>query len=168
MKWGENTVNTKSTGPAIDSLTLPGVRSTSYPAPFDEDVAGREKKALGAIFNLTNFGVNMVSLAPGAMSSQRHWHTKQDEFVYMVEGELVLVTDEGEQEMSAGMVVGFAAGVTNGHHLVNRSGRNATFLVVGDRTPGDEAGYSDIDMMFDGRGDYIHKDGTPYQTRNEG
>ncbi len=160
-------MTTKSTGPAIDPFALPAKRGTGYPAPFDEAVAGRAKRALGAPFNLTNFGVNMITLAPGSSSSQRHWHTKQDEFVYMVDGELVLVTDEGEQGMTAGMIVGFAAGVTNGHHLVNRSDREASFLVVGDRMPGDEGGYSDIDMRFvirDGRGVFVHKDGAPYET----
>ncbi len=105
------------------------------------------------------------------MSSQRHWHTKQDEFVYMVEGELVLVTDDGEQVLKPGMVVGFAAGVANGHNLVNQSGSDASFLVFSDKTPGDEGGYSDIDMLFvrkDGREIYVHKDGTPYKTNDNG
>ena len=161
-------MNETPKGPAIDPFSLPGVRSTDYPAPFDEDVAGREERVLGEAFKLTNFGINMITLAPGAMSSQRHWHTKQDEFVYMVDGELVLVTDEGDQIMTPGMVVGFAAGVTNGHHLVNRSGRDAAFLVVGDRTSGDEAGYSDIDMRFNDQGLFTHKNGTPYTTKDEG
>ena len=164
-------MNAKSDGPAIDPLTMPGICSTGYPAPFDEDLAGRQKRALGTPFNLTNLGVNLITLAPGAMSSQRHWHTKQDEFVYVTEGELVLVTDAGEQIVGPGMAVGFAAGITNGHHLVNRSNEAAAFLVVGDKTPEDEGGYSDIDMLFirkNGQDIYVHRDGTPYQTRSEG
>ncbi len=161
----------KSTGPAIDPFSLPGKQGTGYPAPFDKVVEGRDKRALAAPFNLTNLGINMITLPPGASSSQRHWHTKQDEFVYMVDGELMLVTDAGDQVMTPGMVVGFAAGVENGHHLVNRSGREASFLVVADNTPGDEGGYSDIDMLFvrrDGRDLYVHKDGTPYATKDKG
>ncbi len=161
-------MTTKSTGLAIDPFSLPGIEATGYPPPFDEAVAGRQKRALSPPFNLTNLGVNMITLPPGAMSSQRHWHTKQDEFVYMVQGELVLVTDEGEQIMTPGMVVGFAAGLINGHNLVNRSGHDAAFLVFSDKTLGDEGGYSDIDMMFVRKNEissYVHKDGTPYETK---
>jgi len=164
-------MSTSSKGPAIEAFSLPGKQGTGYPAPFDKPLAGREKRALGAPFNLTNLGVNMITLAHGAISSQRHWHTKQDEFVYMVDGELVLVTDEGEQIMSPGMIVGFAAGITNGHHLVNRSGRKASFIVVSDKTPEDEGGYPDIDMLFvrkDGQDIYVHKDGTPYDINEKG
>lgn len=164
-------MNTSNKGPAIDPFGLPGKQGTGYPPPFDEPISGREKRALGVPFNLTNLGINMITLPAGAMSSQRHWHTKQDEFVYMVDGELVLVTDAGEQVMSPGMVVGFAAGVINGHHLVNRSERKASFIVVSDKTPDDEGGYSDIDMLFvrkDGQDIYVHKDGTPYDVKEKG
>jgi uncharacterized cupin superfamily protein len=114
---------------------------------------------------LKNFGVNLMRLPPGCASSQRHWHSKQDEFVYVLEGEVVLVTDAGEQSLRAGMAAGFPAGKPDGHHLVNRGARDALVLEVGDRTAGDEGDYSDIDMMWrivDGVERYLHKDGTPY------
>jgi uncharacterized cupin superfamily protein len=104
-------------------------------------------------------------LPPGFASSQRHWHSRQDELVYIVEGDLVLVTDDGEQLLTAGMAAGFPAGRADGHHLVNRSGRDALVLEIGDRTAADEVDYSDIDMMVrwvDGEERYLHKDGTPY------
>jgi uncharacterized cupin superfamily protein len=111
--------------------------------------------------------VNLVRLPPGCASSQRHWHTRQDEFVYVLEGELTLVTDAGEQRLTAGMAAGFPAGRPDGHHLVNRSGRDALFLEIGDRSPGDEGEYPDIDMIWrtvdgDQRYVYLHRDGTPY------
>jgi uncharacterized cupin superfamily protein len=115
---------------AIDPLAVPAQTGTSYPAPFDADCTRREKRRLGDAFGLTHFGVNMVHLAPGQMSSQRHWHTREDEFTMMLEGEAVLVTDAGEQTVTPGMVMGFAAGAENGHHLVNRSDRVAVYLEV--------------------------------------
>jgi uncharacterized cupin superfamily protein len=128
-------------------------------------VAGRERRRLGDALGLKNFGVNLLRLPPGCASSQRHWHTRQDEFVYVLAGEVVLVTDRGEQTLRAGMAAGFPAGTGDGHHLVNRSAADALLLEVGDRTPGDEADYSDIDMMVrwvDGEERYLRKDGTPY------
>jgi uncharacterized cupin superfamily protein len=151
--------------PALDPATVESAFGSDYPAPFDALVAGRERRRLGDALGLRNFGVNLTRLPPGCASSQRHWHTKQDEFVYILEGEVVLVTDAGEQTLTAGMAAGFPAGKADGHHLVNRSGRDALVLEVGDRTPGDEGGYSDIDMMWrivDGEERYLHKDGTPY------
>lgn len=151
--------------PALDPATVKPETGSDYPAPFDAIAAGRERRRLGDAAGLKNFGVNLTRLPPGCASSQRHWHTRQDEFVYVLEGELVLVTGEGEQLLRAGMAAGFPAGKPSGHHLVNRSGRDALVLEVGDRTPGDEGDYSDIDMMWriiDGEERYLHKDGTPY------
>ena len=151
--------------PALDPATLEPRTGSGYPAPFRAAVAGREKRALGDALGLTHFGVNLVHLPSGALSSQRHWHSKQDEFVYVVEGELVLVTDGGEQILTAGAVAGFPAGKPDGHHLVNRSGKTATYLEVGDRTEWDEVDYPDIDMLVryvDGEEAYVKKDGTPY------
>ena len=151
--------------PVLDPATLEPRTGSGYPAPFRVPVAGREKRALGDALGLTNFGVNLVHLPTGAISSQRHWHSKQDEFVYIVEGELVLVTDDGEQILTAGAVAGFPAGKPDGHHLVNRSGKTATYLEVGDRTEWDEVDYPDIDMLVryvDGEEAYVKKDGTPY------
>ena len=151
--------------PALDPATVEPRMGSGYPEPFRAAVAGREKRALGDALGLTNFGVNLVHLPPGAISSQRHWHSKQDEFVYVVEGELVLVTDGGEQILTAGTVAGFPAGKPDGHHLVNRSAKTATYLEVGDRTEWDEVDYPDIDMLVryvDGKEAYVKKDGTPY------
>ncbi len=164
-------MNTISNGPAINPNDLPMLAETDYPSPFNEDVQGRNRRVLGEAFNLTNFGVNMVTLSDGAMSAQRHWHTRQDEFVYVMEGELVLITNAGEQILSAGMIAGFAAGEANGHHLVNRSGADAVYLEVGDRALGDECDYPDIDMRFvehNGQGKYIHRDGTSYENKEQG
>ncbi len=151
---------------AIDAASLKALTGTGYPDPFRKAVAGREKRRLGDAFGLSNFGVNLVKLPPGVMSSMRHWHSKQDEFVYMLEGEVVLITDAGEQILRPGMVAGFPAGRANGHHLVNRSTRDALYLEVGDRMPGDSATYPDIDMHAtqqpDGKWVYLHKNGDPY------
>jgi uncharacterized cupin superfamily protein len=151
--------------PALDPATVKAVTGSDYPAPFRALVAGRERRRLGDALGLTNFGVNLMRLPPGCASSQRHWHSRQDEFVYVVAGEVVLVTDGGEQRLTAGMAAGFPAGKPDGHHLVNRSGAEALVLEVGDRTPGDEADYSDIDMLVrltDGEERYVRKDGTVY------
>jgi len=153
--------------PALDPNSLPPITNDSdYPAEFRALVAGQERRKLGDAVGLKNFGVNLVRMPPGCASSQRHWHTKQDEFVYVLEGELTLVTDAGEQILTAGSVAGFPAGKPDGHHLVNRSGRSALYLEIGDRTPGDDGEYPDIDMRWrsiDGqRYVYQHKDGRPY------
>jgi len=132
--------------PILDPKDVPGRRGTLYPDRFKPRVAGREKRALGNALGLQNFGVNLVKLEPGAQSALRHWHTQQDEFVWMVEGEAVLVTEAGEQILAAGMCAGFPKGKPDGHHLVNRSGRDAWYLEVGDRSAGDAAVYPDDDM----------------------
>jgi uncharacterized cupin superfamily protein len=151
--------------PALDPATVAPRIGTDYPPPFDRLVATRERRRLGDALGLKNFGVNLLRLPPGCASSQRHWHSRQDEFVFVVAGEVVLVTDGGEQRLTAGMAAGFPAGKPDGHHLINRSARDALVLEVGDRTPGDEADYSDIDMLvrlIDGEERYVRKDGTVY------
>ena len=137
---------------------------TLYPAPFRQRVAGRAKRALGDAFGLKNFGVNLTELAPGAESALMHRHVRQDEFVYVVEGEIVLVTDEGEATLTAGMCAGFPAG-GRAHHLVNRSDRPASYLEIGDRTPGDGAHYPNDDLAaeFTQTGPrFTRKDGSDY------
>lgn len=150
---------------ALDPMGLPARTGTGYPEPYKRLVHGREKRQLGEAFGLKNFGVNLVRLPPGAASSLRHWHTRQDEFVYVIEGELVLVTNPGEQVLRAGMIVGWPAGCADGHHLINRSTRDAFYLEVGDRTPGDCVTYPDVDLRADHESTkyvYAHKDGRPY------
>ena len=152
-------------GPARDAMAIEPVRGSDYPDPFKAAVAARERRRLGEAFGLKNFGVNLLRIPPGCASSQRHWHKRQDEFVYVVAGELVLITDAGEQPLTAGMAAGFPAGRAEGHQLVNRSERDALVIEVGDRTAGDEVDYSDIDMMVrwvGGQERYVHKDGTLY------
>jgi len=140
--------------------------STRYPPAFRPGVEKRHARRLGDHGGLTNFGVNLVRVEPGGISSQRHWHTKQDEFVMVLEGELVLVTDAGERSVGPGDCATFPAGSRDGHRFVNRSARDAVFLVVGDRLPGDEAEYPDVDLAFragPGRVNrFTRKDGTPY------
>ena len=142
-------------------------RKSIYPEQFASRVGGRIKRPLGDLFGLTVFGVNLTTLKPGTMSALRHAHTKQDEFVYVVEGYPVLVTDEGETQLKPGMCAGFKAGTGNGHHLINRGQQDVTYLEVGDRTPGDGATYPDDDLVTvkseDGKSRvFVHKDGTPY------
>jgi uncharacterized cupin superfamily protein len=151
---------------AIEATSLPSTSATGYPEPYRQMVAGRSRRRLGDAFGLRNFGVNLARLEPGAWSSMRHWHTRQDEAVYMLEGEAVLVTDAGEQVLKPGMVVGFPAGRPDGHCLINRSDEPAVYLEIGDRLPGDAADYPDIDLKADqdetGKWVYARKDGTPY------
>ncbi len=156
---------TKLKTPAFDPKNLPEQSSTGYPEPFKSRVAGRHKRRLGDHAGLKNFGINLTRLDPGAESSMRHWHAKQDEFIYVVEGELTLVTDVGRQKLSPGTAAGFPAGRADGHQLVNESGRPVLYLEIGDRTPGDGATYSDDDLaahMVDGKWVFTHKDGSPY------
>lgn len=137
--------------------------ATDYPEPFRAAVAGRLRKRLGNPLGITNFGVNLTRLEPGAASALRHWHTRQDEFVYVLDGELTLVTDAGETILRSGMCAGFPAGRPDGHQLVNRSDEPATYLEVGDRSAGDEAHYPDEDLRYDGATDlFTHGDGTPW------
>jgi uncharacterized cupin superfamily protein len=141
-------------------------RPSAYPEQFQPLVKGREKRQLGDHFGLRNFGVNLTRLAPGAATALRHAHTKQDEFVYVVEGYPVLLTNDGEEWLSPGMCAGFPAGTGNAHHLVNRTGDDVVLLEIGDRTPGDEATYPDDDiraeLLQDNLYRFTRKDGTPY------
>jgi uncharacterized cupin superfamily protein len=146
----------------IDALRIDARRG--YPPPHDEKVAGRSKRRLGDAAGLTQFGVNLTTLKPGAVSSLRHWHDNQDEFVYLLEGELTLIEDDGETVLRPGDAAGFKAGVANGHHLVNRSDRDAVYLEIGTRTPRERAHFSDVDLavVVDETGvRYSRKDGTP-------
>ena len=149
---------------ALDPMTLAGRRTTLYPEPFKARVAGREKRALGNALGLVNFGVNLVKLEPGSQSSLRHWHTQQDEFVWVIDGELTLITDAGPQILTAGMCAGFPKGKPDGHCLVNRGTRDAWYLEVGDRNPGDKGTYTDDDLTVTAVTTYqsAKKDGTPY------
>lgn len=136
-----------------------------YPEPFASRMIGREKKPLGDLFSLSNLGVNLTRLAPGALSALRHAHSVQDEFVYVLQGNPVLVTDVGETQLHPGMCAGFKAGTGNGHQLVNRSSEDVVYLEVGDRTAGDSAMYPDDDLqavLISGNWQFSHKDGTPY------
>jgi uncharacterized cupin superfamily protein len=136
--------------PKIDVSTIPDIGGTSYPARYAAVVEGRTRRALGDAGGLTQFGVNLVTLQPGAASSLRHWHERQDEFLWMLEGELVLVEDDGEHPMRPGDVASWKAGVANGHHLVNRSNAPARFIVVGSRSATETCRYSDVDLMMRG------------------
>jgi len=139
---------------------------TNYPAQYAENCKTREKRALGDQFALTQFGVNLTTLPPGCWSSLRHWHSNEDEFIHVLEGEITLIDDEGEHLLRPGMCAGFRAGVQNGHHLVNRSDRTAHYLEIGSRMADEDVVYSDIDMKVAKRagGAYVwtRKDGTPY------
>jgi uncharacterized cupin superfamily protein len=148
----------------VELKSVPVVVGSGYPAPFDKACAARARQRLGTPAGLTDFGVNLLRLPPGTWSSQRHWHTAEDEFVFVVEGEVVLITDSGEETLRALDSAGFKAGVKDGHHLQNRSTRDALVLEIGSRKQHDEGEYSDIDMRFlrAGAGDFAHKDGTPY------
>ena len=153
------------TAPALDPETVEARIGSNYPEPFAGDVAAREKRPLGDALGLNNYGVNLVRIPAGGMSSERHCHSRQDEFVYVLEGELVLITDAGEQILGPGMAAGFPAGSGDGHHLINRTGLDARYLEVGCRTEGDEVDYPDIDLLvriIDGERKYVHKDGESY------
>jgi uncharacterized cupin superfamily protein len=136
----------ETVGRPFDPLSLPGRKGTAYPPELAREIRDREKRALGNAAGLSRFGVNLTRLPPGEISSQRHWHSAQDEFVYLLEGELVLQSDEGETLMRAGECVGFPAGRANGHRFVNRSDKPAVYLEVGDRTPDDHVTYPDVDL----------------------
>lgn len=156
----------KSPRAAVDASAVESRTGSSYPESFRDPVAGRSKRALGDAFGLTRYGVNLVELQPGAWSAQRHWHTHEDEFVYVLAGELTLVTEAGERVMTAGMVAGFPAGEANGHHLVNHSGTVSVYLEIGDRNPSDEVFYPDIDLLLKrvpgGERVFTNREGLPY------
>lgn len=147
----------------INLHDVPEHRGSTYPDPFGREVATRIRQRLGDAGGLTQFGVNLMHLPPGAWSAQRHWHSAEDEFVYVVSGEVVLVTDSGEEVMAAGDCAAFPANTPNGHHIINKSGSVAVYLEVGSRVASDRVVYPDIDLVFDATVDgYAHKDGTPY------
>jgi len=146
----------------IDLAQAPRREGSGYPSPHDAPCRARLRQALGDAAGLTQFGVNLLRLVPGAWSSQRHWHTAEDELVWVLEGEVVLVTDSGEEVLRAGDGAGFKAGVADGHHLQNRSDRPALILEIGSRRPEDAGDYPDIDLRWAEATGYTHKDGSPY------
>ena len=143
----------------------PALSGTRYPPPYDAPCLSRFRRRLGDAAGLTQFGVNLARLPPGCWSSQRHWHAAEDEFVFIVEGEVVLVTDAGEETLRAGDCAGFKSGVQDGHHLQNRSNRDALVLEIGTRNPAQEAVvYPDIDLHLPkGSTGFVHKNGEPYE-----
>lgn len=152
--------------PALDPSTVVPNTNSGYPEPFRSRVLPREKRALGNAAGLTKIGINLTTLPPGKESAMRHFHTLEDEFIFVVEGEIVLCTDEGEQLLCAGMCAGFPAGVSNGHQIINRSDRPARYLEISNRDRNDSATYPDVDLAYsksaDGRPMFTRKDGTPY------
>ena len=149
----------------LDPKTVTPRSGTNYPAQYAGIIAGREKRVLGDKFGLTQFGVNLTTLAPGSWSAHRHWHEREDELVFIIEGELTLVDDAGEHVLSAGMCAGFKAGVANGHCLVNKSNAPATYVEIGTRSPEEIAHYPDIDMLATkagGKFSMTKKDGTSF------
>ena len=151
----------------IDLNTVPKQTGTGYPDPLKAAVGGRIKQRVGDAAGLKNFGVNWVTLLPGSASALRHWHEQQDEFIYVVCGELTLITDAGETPLQSGMMAGFPAGEANGHQLVNRSDQPAVYLEVGDRTPGDIAHYPEHDLLAThneaSHYQFTHRDGQAYE-----
>ncbi len=149
--------------PKIDIAAVPQRKGVGYPAPFGQPCAERIRQRLGDAGGLKDFGVNLMRLPPGGWSSQRHWHSHEDEFVYLLEGELTLIEDAGETPLRAGDCACFPKGTGNGHHMINRSDLTAVYLEVGSRQPDDLTTCSDIDLKSanaDGR--FVHKDGSPY------
>jgi len=148
--------------PRIDVKSVPERRGSAYPKPFDAIAKDRVRQRLGDAAGLSQFGVNLLKLPPGAASSQRHWHSAEDEFVYVVSGEVTLVSDAGEELLRAGDCAGFPKGAADGHQILNKSSAMAVCLEVGARSDNDVCTYSDIDMMIGLRMGYTRKDGTPY------
>ena len=147
--------------PKVDLTSIERISRTGYPPPFAKAVAGRHYRRLAPAHGLTDFGVSEVTLDPGAWSSQRHWHDGEDEFMVMIEGEAVMIEDDGRTVMRPGDLAAWPKGVANGHHLINDSDQPCRFIVFGGGT-NTGGGYSDIDLMFTADGTYVHKDGTPY------
>ena len=149
----------------VDPQAIAPDSGSLYPPPYDEIVQGRHRHRLSPAIGLSNFGVNLVRLEPGAASSARHWHTAQDEFVYVVAGTATLVSDEGETELGQGMAAGFPAGNPNGHQVINRTDQEVWYLEVGDRPQREDVTYPDIDManaVIDGRPNFTRKDGSAF------
>lgn len=153
--------------PAIEARSVAAQSRSGYPEPYRSRVLPRDRRRLGDALGLTRIGINQTTLLPGKESSMRHWHTREDEFLYVLEGEVVLRTGAGEQLLTAGMCAGFAAGVEDGHQLINRSDRPAVYLEVSNRDPEDEARYCDpdVDLAWNAphaRGSFSRRDGTAY------
>lgn len=151
--------------PAVDPAAVPEKRGSRYPEPFRSRMGDRMKRRLGEACGLTRFGVNLVTLGPGGQSALRHWHTLEDEFVYILTGEVVLVTNDGEQTLKPGMCAGYPAGKKDAHHFINRSAAAAAYLEIGNRAEGDNAFYPDDDLMWvedENGGVAAHKDGRRY------
>jgi uncharacterized cupin superfamily protein len=149
----------------VASQAPPRTKPSIYPEPYASRMAGREKRPLGDLFGLSNFGVNVVRLLPGAGSALRHAHSRQDEFVYILQGHPVLITDAGETQLSAGMCAGFKSSTGNGHQLLNRTSEEVIYLEIGDRSAGDTVVYPDDDLqaaLVEGKWLFAHKDGSPY------
>lgn len=153
--------------PKIDIASVPERTGSTYPAPFHEPVFARVRKRLGDAGGVTDFGVNLLRLKPGVWSSQRHWHTHEDEFVFVVSGEVVLVTNKGDELLRAGDCAAFPKGAPDGHHIINRSDQDALLLEVGTNRAEDVCTYPDIDMKVDAQNGYTHMDGTPYSAREK-
>ena len=157
----------KKPPPAVIAAEVPPrSKPSAYPALFAAKMLGRTKSQLGEVFGLTNFGVNLTRLAPHSVSALRHAHTKQDEFVYIIQGHPTLHTDAGRSQLGPGVCAGFKAGTGNGHRLTNETAEEVVYLEVGDRSPGDEANYPDDDLqaeLVDGKWKFAAKDGTPYE-----
>jgi len=148
-----------------DPSKVEGRRGTIYPAEFAKGFEGRIKRALGNAGGLTQFGVNLTTLEPGAASAHRHWHAREDEFIYVVDGELTLITDAGEELLRPGMAAAFPAGEANGHQLLNKSAHPASYLEIGTRSADEDAEYPDIDLRLQKRAGkvvFLHKSGEPY------
>jgi uncharacterized cupin superfamily protein len=149
----------------VAAEAAPRIKPTNYPEPFASRMSGRVKRPLGDLFGLTNFGVNLTTLAPAAVSALRHSHSRQEEFVYILKGRPTLRTDAGSTALEPGMCAGFKAGTGDAHHLINETGEEVIYLEIGDRTPGDQGSYPDDDIraeLQDGRWVFSHKDGRPY------
>ena len=163
--WRDNARMDKYPAPLMAQDVVPPAKQTGYPEPFKSRVKGRIKRRLGDEFGLKNFGVNLTTLAPGALSSIRHGHTVQDEFIYVLQGNPTLITNAGETRLQPGMCAGFKAGAGDAHCLRNDTNEEVRYLEVGDRLPGDDAAYPDDDLavrIVDGAYVFSHKDGTPY------
>jgi uncharacterized cupin superfamily protein len=152
--------------PKLDIANLPIDTRTGYPPPFDRVVVGRERKRLGNAAGLDQFGVNLTTLKPGAASALRHWHQQEDEFIYVLHGELVLIENDGETVLKSGDAAGFKANTPDGHHLVNRTGGDAIYLEIGTRSKHERVDYPDVDLKVvrdDAGMRYTHKNGEPYR-----
>ena len=161
----KSTSNENAPVAVVAAQTPPRTKQSIYPEPFASRMTGRVKHPLGDLFGLSNFGVNLVRMMPGAGSALRHAHSRQDEFVYILQGNPVLITDSGETQLTAGMCAGFKFGTGNGHQLLNRTSEEVVYLEVGDRSAGDTVVYPDDDLQaafVEGKWQFSHKDGSPY------